>query len=141
MKWFRFEEFACRCCRQLLFKENVTALVEAVLDPVREAYGRPIKVNSCYRCERHNEAVGGVAGSQHLRGEAADICCGQWQGLGMQEFKEENLKIARLIVANGQWDQLILYPSFLHVSWKRGGGNRKQILKKVGNGYVKIDKV
>lgn len=55
------------------YVENVLRLVEQVLDPVREWYGKPIYVNSGYRCEELNKAVGGVADSFHLTGCAADI--------------------------------------------------------------------
>ena len=65
-------------------EENERALVEAVLDPARERLGKPITVNSGYRCPLHNSKVGGVANSQHMHGEAADvkpvqvpISCGQ----------------------------------------------------------------
>ena len=40
-------------------KNNLTALVDNILDPLREAYGKPIKVNSGYRCDALNKAVGG----------------------------------------------------------------------------------
>ena len=52
------------------------ALVEKILDPLREAWGRPIFVNSGYRSPALNKAVGGVATSHHLRGMAADITTG-----------------------------------------------------------------
>ena len=122
MKWFKEKEFACKCCGQLppLARENVKALVSEVLDPVREKLGMPIVVNSGYRCEKHNKAVGGVKNSQHLKGEAADIHC------------QDNEKLKQLIIENGKFDQLITYPSFLHVSYKRTGGNRHQRLKKGG---------
>ena len=55
---------------------NLTALVENVLDPLREAWGAPIHVNSGYRCAALNKAVGGVPTSQHILGEAADITVG-----------------------------------------------------------------
>lgn len=55
---------------------NLQQLVANVLDPLREAYGRPIYVNSGYRCPALNRAVGGVPSSQHLTGEAADITTG-----------------------------------------------------------------
>ncbi len=51
-------------------------LVEHVLDPLRQAWGRPIAVTSGYRCPQLNKAVGGVPGSQHLLGQAADIVAG-----------------------------------------------------------------
>lgn len=52
---------------------NLTALVDKVLDPLREIYGKPIYVSSGYRCPKLNKAVGGVSNSQHLKGEAADL--------------------------------------------------------------------
>ena len=54
-------------------KKNLTALVDKVLDPLREAWGQPIVVSSGYRSPKLNRAVGGVASSQHLLGQAADI--------------------------------------------------------------------
>ena len=125
MKWFKEKEFACKCCGQLppLARENVKALVSEVLDPVREKLGMPIVVNSGYRCEKHNKDVGGVRNIQHLRGEAADIHCA------------DNERLKQLIIENGKFDQLITYPTFLHVSYKRTGGNRHQRLKKGGAGY------
>lgn len=54
-------------------KENLQALIDNVLDPLREAYGKPIYVNSGYRCPALNKAVGGVSNSEHRTGNAADI--------------------------------------------------------------------
>ena len=55
---------------------NLTALVDNVLDPLREAWDAPIHVNSGYRCPALNKAVGGAPASQHMLGEAADITAG-----------------------------------------------------------------
>ena len=117
-------------------EENIVALIDVVLDPAREALGKPVVVNSGFRCPLHNKAVGGACNSQHVKGEAADI------------RSEDNKKLARVIVKNGRFDQLIIYPTlttstsdatrFVHVSWKKNGGNRKQILKKTTTGYQKI---
>ena len=108
--------------------ENVKALVENVLDPLREKYGKPIKVNSGYRCPKHNLAVGGATQSQHMKGEAADIAPAGLQvtAYGLQELE----KLVEIIKQNGKWDQMIVYPTFVHVSWKRFGPNRKQSLRK-----------
>ena len=57
-------------------EENLKALINNVLDPLREAYGNPITVTSGYRSPRLNAAVGGVKTSQHQRGQAADITAG-----------------------------------------------------------------
>ena len=172
MKYFRKEEFLCRCGKCEMPAEveaNIVALVENVLDPAREKFGKPIIVNSGYRCPKHNTAVGGVANSQHTRGEAADIT------------SADNEQLAKIIEENARFDQLIYYPSsvrgqvpgrtesrpssvrgqvpgsthparylspdrevscqsyrFLHVSYKRQGGNRHQVLMKTGGGYIAV---
>ena len=54
-------------------KKKLERLINEVLDPIREAYGKPIRVSSGYRCRRLNTAVGGAKTSQHLYGEAADL--------------------------------------------------------------------
>ena len=53
--------------------KNLQYGVDMVLDPLRRLYGHPIKINSCYRCEKLNKQVGGVSNSWHLKGNAADI--------------------------------------------------------------------
>ncbi len=63
-------------------------LVENVLDPLREAFGAPIYVNSGYRCAALNVLVGGVKTSQHLRGEAADVTAGS---------RDANIRLWRLL--------------------------------------------
>ena len=104
-------------------EENLRALVDEVLDPLREAYGRPIRVTSGYRCPQLNRLVGGSPNSQHMRGEAADI----QPVIGNEADLPE---LARILIANGKFDQLILYPTFIHVSYRRLGWNRKLILQK-----------
>ena len=117
MRYFEMKEFACKCCGQLppSAEQNLQALVEHVLDLARERLGMPITVNSGYRCPAHNKAVGGVKNSQHLKGEAADITCA------------DNKRLAEIIEQLGNFDQLIVYPTFLHVSYKRQGVNRESI--------------
>lgn len=99
--------------------ENLERLVKNVLDPLRELYGFPIKVNSGYRSPEVNKAVGGAANSQHLTGEAADITAGN---------PEANKKLFDLC----SWlafDQCIDENGYkwIHVSFKKTG-NRKQKL-------------
>lgn len=57
-------------------RRNIAALVDKVLDPLREVWGKPIIVNSGYRSPQLNKAVGGVPTSMHLTGHAADITAG-----------------------------------------------------------------
>ena len=127
MRYFKMEEFKCRCCGRVAYPENIEALVSNVLDPARERLGMPIVVNSGYRCPKHNAEVGGVPRSQHMVGEAADVSAGSTQA---------NECLAKIIEENGKYDQLIKYLNpdggirFIHVSWKRNGPNRKQRLIK-----------
>ena len=99
---------------------NLTALVDNVLDPLREWYGKPIYVNSGYRCPELNAAVGGVANSQHLSGEAADI--------DVNDTKE-NRKLFAWIEENCEFDQLLWENggAWIHVSYKRSGKNRQMV--------------
>lgn len=55
---------------------NLKKLVEYILDPLRERYGKPIHVNSGYRCPALNKAVNGSKTSQHMTGLASDITAG-----------------------------------------------------------------
>ena len=48
-------------------------LCREVLEPLRQHYGKPIRVTSGFRCQQLNQAVGGVGNSQHQYGEAADL--------------------------------------------------------------------
>lgn len=100
--------------------KNLEQLVDIILDPLREKYGKPIKVNSGYRCEALNKAVGGSKTSQHRYGQAADITGGS---------KEENEKLFDLAIQlNLPFDQLIDESKFswIHISYTNKP--RKQIL-------------
>lgn len=101
-------------------KENLLALIENVLDPIRESWGMPIYVNSGYRCTKLNKAVGGVSNSQHLYGEAADI--------DTRKGKVMNQALFNAIRGRIQFDQLINENDFswVHVSYRRP--NRNQVL-------------
>ena len=78
MKYFKMKEFECHdgCEMPAEARANIEALVEAVLDPARERLGKAIRVNSGYRCPKHNLKVDGAVGSQHMKGEAADVVPG-----------------------------------------------------------------
>lgn len=106
---------------------NVQLLVNNVLDPLRESYGKPIIITSGYRCEALNKAVGGSKTSDHMKGCAADI-------VGTPNTKMENKRLFNLIQSlNLPFDQLIwekgnsIGPDWVHVSY-REGNNRKQVL-------------
>jgi hypothetical protein len=61
--------FACPCCGQVMFDSE---LLEK-LDYLRNLIGEPIKITSAYRCESHNDRVGGKSNSSHLKGLAVDV--------------------------------------------------------------------
>lgn len=100
----------------------ITALVDKVLDPAREALGQPICINSGYRSLAHNKNIGGVPTSQHCKGEAVDIEMGG-------RSREENKRLFDYIRCFLPFDQLINEKdySWIHVSFK-AVGNRNQIL-------------
>lgn len=98
-------------------RDNILELVDKVLQPLRDAWGKPITINSGYRCEKLNKAIGGVATSQHTKGQAAD--CGV----------DDPLALARLLIdLTLEFDQAIIYPTFVHISYKADGENRNRIL-------------
>lgn len=98
-------------------RDSVKALVDEVLQPLRDAWGKPMKINSGYRCPELNRIVGGVDSSQHRLGEAADVAC------------DTPLELARLARdLDLPYDQMIIYPSFVHFSHKLAKKQRKQIL-------------
>lgn len=119
--------------------DNLKALVENVLDPLREAYGKPIYVLSGYRCPALNKAVNGAKNSQHLcmdTSAAADIHV---------KNTTENKKLYNLVLKlKLPFDQMILEkgtiynPQWIHISFRRDGKNRNQKLFYDGKSYIKI---
>lgn len=99
--------------------DSIKALADNVLQPLRDAVGVPLRISSGYRCPQLNAKVGGVPTSQHTKGEAADVWCATLTPY----------QLACKVVELGlKYDQMILYPGFLHLSYRRDGGNRKQLL-------------
>lgn len=150
MKYFTFTEFerSEKATQYAILnripdalKANVAALVDNVLDPLREAWGGPIDVSSGYRCPQLNKVVGGAVASQHMKGEAADI----WiftrdsQGNIVKNAdgkaivdRTANRRIFQMIQELGlPFDQLIDEHDFawVHVSHRAQGPNRGEIKK------------
>lgn len=106
-------------------KRNLELLIENILDPLREAFGKPINVSSGFRSKDLNRAVGGTVTSQHTMGQAADIYCTN---------KLDNKKLFDLAQSlELPYDQLIYekgndnYPDWVHVSYSPR--NRRQVLR------------
>ena len=69
---FKVSEFACKCgCG----KNDIDQRVIDMAEKLRVELGVPVRVNSGCRCEKHNAKVGGVKGSKHIKGLAADLSC------------------------------------------------------------------
>lgn len=67
---FSYEEMRCHCgCSEFSIDDR---LLEG-LEQLRAAAGKPVHINSAFRCQKHNKAVGGCFGSYHCLGKAADV--------------------------------------------------------------------
>lgn len=108
-------------------KVNAKFLAHEVLQPIRNFLGQPITITSGYRMTAVNKLVGGSPTSQHLVGQAADFTI---KGYVSQYIAQEALlnAISRLKL---NYDQLILYPTFTHISYNKDiKKNRKQLIDK-----------
>jgi len=100
-----------------IVQQNLQMLAKKVLQPIRNAYGHPIKVTSGYRCAALNKAVNGSKTSQHLTGCAADIKCTHTSKaylfrLILRLIREKKIVVGQLIWEYGNVDE----PSWIHVS-------------------------
>ena len=106
---------------------NIEYLAKKLLQPLRDDYGKPIRITSGYRSVDVNKAVGGSPTSQHTKGEAVDIVA------------DDNKSLFDLIKSNFEFDQLINENnySWIHVSYVNGK-NRGEILEFKNGKYIKI---
>lgn len=110
----------CNVITTVAVRDAVKELTERVLQPLRDIVGHPLRISSGYRCPELNREVNGVPNSQHIKGEAADIAAADPYLLA---------KVVRS--APDIWnevDQMILYPTFVHISHRKGGPQRRQLL-------------
>lgn len=136
MKYFKMNEFldsqtakTSKIVNMFLCAEhidNVLAMVDDVLDPLREMFGKPILINSGYRVPELNVLVGGSPNSLHKVGMAVDITAIN---------PIENMHLFNLLSSNFDFDQAIIYVRnnivrFIHVSYCPDGGNRHQIIRR-----------
>ena len=96
--------------------QNLKLLCEKVLQPIRDHYGKPVKVSSGYRNEDVNMLVRGSKLSDHILGSAADI---EIPGV-------PNAELAQWVLDNLECTQVILEfytpgapnSGWVHVSYK-----------------------
>ena len=104
---------------------NLTYFVDRILDPLREAWGSAILVNSGFRCELLNKAIGGSKTSAHKTGWAVDLY--------PKNDKMEDFKKFVIDFFNGRmWDQIILETDgnkvWIHIGlFNNSGKQRRQI--------------
>jgi len=127
--------------------ENLRALCVHTLEPLREALGLPIVITSGYRtCELNRLLVCHSNKSQHMSGEAADFHVAEPKDLNLEPGtlnpakptrRELLIRAFRLIITDDSivFDQCIIYPSFIHVSYVRSGRkNRSKLTRAFSNG-------
>ena len=106
---------------------NLVYLAAYVLEPLRVAMGEPIKIESGFRCQQLNKAVGGVYTSQHCKGQAADICIDGDLKKGRKwfEYIRKNLPFDQLIWEHNKAGVYWIHVSFVYPDF---GKNRKQVI-------------
>lgn len=119
--------------------ENLRRLCTHTLEPLREKLGLPIIITSGFRTKELNDIIVHASRkSQHMSGQAADfhVAQGPVQGSRVQGSRELLIQAFRLIIEDESidFDQLIIYPTFIHVSYVSQERNRHQITKANGNG-------
>lgn len=94
---------------------NLKLLAEKVLQPVREHYGKGVKVNSGYRNPDVNASVGGSKTSDHCKGQAADIEIPGIANADLAQYIKDNLQFTQLILEF--YTQGIPDSGWVHVSY------------------------
>jgi len=109
--------------------ENLKALCANILEPIRAAVGKPIRVNSGFRGEKANASIGGSKTSQHCKGEAADIEVDGFDNLAMaKKIIELKLPFDQMIVEGYDAKSGDPNSGWIHVSHKRSGAQRGEVL-------------
>ena len=117
---------------------NMGAVAEAVFEPLRMWVGGPIRINSFFRCEELNKAIGGSSRSQHCEGRAMDLddVHGHKTNAEMFTYIKENLNFDQLIWEFGDDEN----PDWIHVSYVSEDQNRNRCLKAFkSNGKTKYE--
>lgn len=117
---------------------NMEVVAEAVFEPLRKWVGGPIRINSFFRCEDLNRAIGGSSRSQHCQGRAMDLddVHGHKTNAEMFRYIKENLNFDQLIWEFGDEEN----PDWIHVSYVSEDQNRKRCLKALKfNGKTKYE--
>ena len=100
-------------------------IAEGLFEPLREWVGGPIKINSFFRGEPVNTAIGGSKRSQHMKGQALDLddTFGYKTNAEMYHYIKDNLDFDQLIWEFGDDKN----PNWIHVSYVTHRPNRKKL--------------
>lgn len=102
IKHFKKEEFTCKCgCGQ----NNINDEFVLLLEIARKKAGVPFSINCGFRCEKHNQEVGGVTDSAHCKGLAVDISA---------RSDSDRFSIVSALLSVG-FKRVLLYSTFIHV--------------------------
>ena len=116
---------------------NLVELCEHVLQPLRDAIGKSIRISSGYRSEALNEAIGGSKTSDHSFGRAADIelvVNGKEDNMQLfKTIKNLDLPYKQLIYEFGDEDQ----PDWVHVAFEKGSERHEVLQAYKDNGKTK----
>ena len=106
---------------------NMVNIAINLFEPLREFVGGPIKINSFFRCEDLNRAIGGSSRSQHCEGRAIDLddTFGHKTNAEMFRYIKDNLDFDQLIWEFGDDNN----PDWVHVSFISFDENRKRIMR------------
>lgn len=106
---------------------NLVYLCAYVLEPLRVAMGEPIKIGSGFRCQALNKAVGGVYNSQHMKGQAADLCIDGDKQKGRKWFNyiRDHLPFDQLIWEHNSKGTYWVHVSFVYPDF---GKNRHKVI-------------
>ena len=106
---------------------NMVGVAQNVFEPLREYVGGAIKINSFFRSENLNRAIGGSSKSQHCDGRAIDIddTFGHATNAEMFQYIKDNLSFDQLIWEFGNSTN----PAWVHVSYVSEDQNRGRCLK------------
>lgn len=107
-------------------QDKLKQLCEKILQPIRDRWGKPIRVGSGFRCAELNRAVGGVKNSDHIYGCAADITT-------LEDIPKDNAKLFALILEMWNAGELTMLKqcineydyNWLHVSYQDGRSTKR----------------
>lgn len=107
--------------------QNMKLVAEKIFEPLREHFKRPIAINSFFRSQKLNKAIGGATGSQHTQGRAIDIddTLGGVTNKQMFDWIKDNLDFDQLIWEFGNEKN----PDWVHVSYVSENENRRRVLR------------